>query len=103
LLVEHYVVLITASDREEAARIATALVGEGLAKCVNIVPDIRSIYLWQGKLEDGPESLLVAKTKKSGFHALLKRVKELHSYNVPEIIALPIVEGSEDYLKWLDS
>jgi periplasmic divalent cation tolerance protein len=100
---ERYVVLITASNAEEAAKIAFALVDEKLAKCVNIIKDIRSIYFWQGKVEDGPECLMIAKTQKSKFPALTKRVKELHSYSVPEIIALPIVEGSEDYLKWLDS
>ena len=100
---EYYVVFITASNEEEAATIATVLVNEGLAKCVNIIKNIRSIYIWQGKVEDGAESMMVAKTKKTDFPALIKRVKELHGYDVPEIIAIPIVDGSEDYLKWLDS
>ena len=101
--IERYVVFITAANEEEAAGIATALVAEGLAKCVNIVKDIRSIYFWQGKVEDSPECLMIAKTQKAGFPALVERVKALHSYSVPEIIALPIVEGSGDYLKWHDS
>ncbi len=95
------VVLITASDEEEASKIAGAIVEEKLAGCVNIIKDIRSIYSWQGKIEDEKEVLMVAKTQKLLFDSLMKRVKELHSYTVPEIIALPIIQGSEDYLKWL--
>jgi periplasmic divalent cation tolerance protein len=95
------VVLVTASDEEEASKIARAIVGEKLAGCVNIIKDIRSIYSWQGKIEDEKEVLMVAKTQKPLFDSLMKRVKQLHSYTVPEIIALPIIQGSEDYLKWL--
>ncbi len=95
------VVLITASDEDEAERIARALVEARLAGCVNIIKDIRSIYSWQGKIEDEKEVLMVAKTQKSLLDPLMGKVKELHSYTVPEIIALPIIQGSEDYLKWL--
>ncbi len=95
------VVFITASDEEEASKIARALVEERLAGCVNIIKDIRSIYSWQGKIEDEKEVFMVVKTQKTLFDSLIKRVKELHSYTVPEIIALPIIQGSEDYLKWL--
>jgi periplasmic divalent cation tolerance protein len=98
---EEIVVFITASDEKEAAKIAKALVEAKLAGCVNIVKDIRSIYSWQGKIEDEKEVLMIAKTRKLLFDSLMKRVKELHSYTVPEIIALPIIQGSEDYLKWL--
>jgi len=98
---EKIVVFITASDEDEAAKIATALVEARLAGCVNIIKDIRSIYSWQGKIEDEKEVLIVIKTQKILFYPLMERVKELHSYKVPEIIALPIIEGSEDYLKWL--
>ena len=94
-------VLITAQTEGEAASIATALVEAGLAGCVNIIRDIRSIYSWQGKIEDEKEALMIAKTRMELFNALEKRVKELHSYTVPEIIAVQIVEGSKDYLKWL--
>ncbi|MDP3259189.1 MAG: divalent-cation tolerance protein CutA, partial [Thermodesulfovibrionales bacterium] len=73
-----------------------------LAGCVNIIRNIRSIYMWQGKIEDEAEVLMVAKTQRNLFAKLCKRVKELHSYTVPEIIAMPVVEGSEDYLKWLN-
>lgn len=95
------VVYITASGEEEAAKIARILVEERLAACVNILKDARSIYRWQGKIEDEKESLMIIKTRKELFDPLVKRVKEVHSYTVPEIISLPIIEGSEDYMKWL--
>ena len=95
------VVFITAPTDEEAALIAKSLVESKLAACVNIIRSIRSIYLWQGKIEDDTEVLMIVKTRKELFEQLSSRVKELHSYDVPEIIALPIITGSEDYLKWL--
>ncbi len=98
---DEIVVFITVSSEDEAAKIAKALVENKLAGCVNIIKNIRSIYSWQGKIEDEPEVLMIAKTQKHLFDSLMKRVKELHSYTVPEIIALPIIEGSKDYLKWL--
>jgi periplasmic divalent cation tolerance protein len=98
---DEIVVFITASNEDEAAKIARALVETRLAGCVNIIKDIRSIYSWQGKIEDEAEVLMIAKTRKPLFDSLMKKVKELHSYTVPEIIAIPIVEGSEDYLRWL--
>ncbi|MBI4823946.1 MAG: divalent-cation tolerance protein CutA [Nitrospirae bacterium] len=98
---EYIVVFITAPNEDEAVKIANALVSERLAGCVNIIKGVRSIYSWQGKIEDEPEVLMILKTRQSLFEPLLKRVKELHTYSVPEVIALPIVEGSEDYLKWL--
>lgn len=95
------VVYITAPNEDEAARMAKALVEARLAGCVNIIRNIRSIYNWQGRIEDEPEVLMVVKTQKSLFEELSKKVRELHSYSVPEIIALPIVEGSQDYIRWL--
>jgi len=95
------VVFITTSNEDEAAKIARALVEGRLAGCVNIIRNIRSIYTWQGKIEDESEVLMVVKTQKSLFDSLSKKVRELHSYTVPEIIAIPIVEGFEDYLRWL--
>jgi periplasmic divalent cation tolerance protein len=95
------VVLITVSNEDEAVKIAKTLVDARLAGCVNIIKDIRSIYSWQGKIQDDPEVLMIVKTQKTLFDSLMKKVKELHSYTVPEIIALPIVDGSEDYLNWL--
>jgi len=98
---EFLVVYITAPNEEEAAKIAQALVEERLAGCVNIIKDIRSIYSWQGKIEDERELLMIVKTRPELFSSLKNRVKELHSYTVPEIIALPVVDGSEEYLAWL--
>jgi len=98
---DEIVVFITTSNEDEAAKISRALVESRLAGCVNIIRNIRSIYSWQGKIEDEPEVLMIAKTRKPLLDAFTKKVKELHSYTIPEIIALPIVEGSEDYLKWL--
>ncbi len=98
---ENIAVFITASGEDEAASIARALVEGRLAACVNIVRNLRSIYSWQGKVEDESEVLMIVKTQKKLFNSLAQKVRELHSYTVPEIIALPIVDGSEDYLKWL--
>ncbi|MGD0885392.1 MAG: divalent-cation tolerance protein CutA [Thermodesulfovibrionales bacterium] len=98
---ETIVVFITASNEDEAARIARALVEERLAGCVNIIKGIRSIYSWMGKVQDEAEVLMIVKTRESLFDALSTRVKELHSYAVPEIIALPVIKGSTDYLTWL--
>ncbi|OGW23729.1 MAG: cytochrome C biogenesis protein CcdA [Nitrospirae bacterium GWC2_42_7] len=100
-MTEYIVVFITAPKEEDAAKIAKELVESRLAACVNVVKNVRSIYRWQGKIEDDSEVLMIVKTKKSLFDKLMKKVKELHSYSVPEIIALPIIEGSPDYLKWL--
>ena len=96
------VVFITASKENEAVIIARALVEARLAGCVNIIRGIRSVYRWQGNIEDDKEVLMIAKTKKKLFKALEKKVKELHSYTVPEIVAMPIVTGSKDYLQWLN-
>lgn len=95
------VVYITAPDENEAVKISNALVSEKLAGCINMIKGIRSIYQWQGKIEDEPEVLLIVKSRRHLFERLKNRVKELHSYSVPEIIALQVIEGSEDYLKWL--
>ena len=95
------VALVTAGSDEEAARIARALVEERLAACVNIIPGVRSIYRWQGKVEDDREVLMVIKTNAESLDKLEERVRALHSYEVPEIIALRIDRGSEPYLDWL--
>jgi periplasmic divalent cation tolerance protein len=99
---ESIVVLITCGSEEEAMKIANALVEEHLAACVNLVSPIRSIYRWEGKIWDEKEWLLIIKTQKQRFEELEKKVKFLHSYSVPEIISLPIVEGSSSYLNWLE-
>lgn len=99
---EYIVVFITAPDEKSAQNIARLLVEEKLAGCVNIIKNIRSIYFWQDKIEDESEVLMVVKTKREIFKALKDKVRTVHPYSVPEIIAIPIIEGSEDYLKWLD-
>ncbi len=100
-MTDFIVVLITAQKEEDAAAIAKDLAGQKLAACVNIVRDVRSIYRWKGRTEDEREVLMVVKTRRELFPAVVKKVKELHPYTVPEIIALPIIEGTEDYLGWL--
>jgi len=96
------VVFVTSGSEEEALKIGRTLVEEGLAACANIVSPIRSIYRWEGKIWDEKEWLLIIKTQRSKFEDLAKRVKSLHSYSVPEIIALPITDGSPSYLKWIE-
>jgi periplasmic divalent cation tolerance protein len=99
---EYLFVSITTTSSEEAERIAEALVQERLAACVNIIPAITSIYRWQGEVHRDSEVLLIAKSRPGLFDPLVARVKELHSYEIPEIIALPITAGSKAYLKWID-
>ncbi|MDZ7260583.1 MAG: divalent-cation tolerance protein CutA [candidate division KSB1 bacterium] len=98
---EAMVIFITTSSPEEAERIGRKIVEERLAACVNIISPIRSIFHWKGEICEEGEALLIAKSVKSKLEKIITRVKELHSYEVPEIIALPIVGGSEDYLKWV--
>ena len=95
------VVFVTAASEDEAATIGRTLVEERLVACANILPGIRSIYRWQGKIEDEPEVMLIFKTTEARIPALIRRVRELHSYDVPEIIALPILQGHEPYLDWV--
>lgn len=97
------VILITAVSQQEAGKIAQALLRQRKAACVNIVPSINSLFWWEGKIESAQESLLIVKTKRSLFGQVVNIVKEIHSYQVPEIIALPIVDGNQDYLNWLDN
>ena len=100
----HYLVIYcTCPDQVVAERIATTLVNERLAACVNIVPRITSIYRWQGDVHRDPELLLVIKSRSDVYPALEARIRALHTYDVPEIIALPIQQGSGDYLAWLDA
>ena len=98
---EPIVAFVTCGSEEEALKIANALVEARLAACVNVVAPMRSIYRWEGKIWDEKEWLLIVKTQRHRFEALEKKVKSLHSYSVPEIISLPITEGSSRYLNWL--
>jgi periplasmic divalent cation tolerance protein len=98
---EPLVVLCTVPDAPTGERLARALVEERLAACVNLVPGLTSIYRWQGEVARDSELLLVIKAQRSALAALVERVRTLHPYEVPELIALPIVAGSPDYLAWL--
>jgi periplasmic divalent cation tolerance protein len=95
------VVLVTCPDRPVAERIARALVEERLAACVNLLPGLTSIYRWEGALCQESETLLLIKTRRERLSALARRVKALHPYTVPEVIALPVLAGSTSYLKWI--
>ncbi|MEE8473890.1 MAG: divalent-cation tolerance protein CutA [Myxococcota bacterium] len=97
------VVLITAPDGDTAAGIGRTLVEERLAACVNVVPGVRSLYRWQGSVREDVELLLFVKTRVDRMPALAARVRELHPYDVPEVLALPAVGGSEEYLDWVRS
>ncbi len=95
------VLFITTANAEEAQRIASTLLNQKKAACVNIVPKVSSLFWWQDKLDSAQESLLIVKTKTSLLNEIVTLVREIHSYDVPEIIALPIVGGNQDYLNWI--
>ena len=95
------VVLVTAASERQAVRIGRALVGAELAACVNIVRGVRSIFRWEGKISEDREVLLIIKSRADLFGRLAAEVKRLHSYQVPEVIAFPIVHGAVDYLAWI--
>lgn len=96
------VILVTAGSRKEAGKIASGLIREKLAACVNIIGGVHSLFRWQGKIDSAKEVLLVIKTRKQLMGKLIKKIKSLHSYEVPEIIALPVICGDKKYLKWLN-
>jgi periplasmic divalent cation tolerance protein len=98
---EELVVLVTVPSREQGEAIAGAIVGEALAACVNVVGPIRSIYRWQGEVCRDDEHLLIVKTTAARYDALEARVRAIHPYELPEVIALPIERGSAPYLEWL--
>ena len=98
----HIVVLITTSSMAEAQAIGRALVEQRIAACVNIVPGLRSLFRWQGTIEEQEETLMLVKSRSEYLPSILDTVKRLHSYTVPEVIALPILAGSSDYLAWID-
>jgi len=100
-MTDKIVVFNTCGSAEEAERIARALVTKRLAACVNLLPAARSIYRWKGAVEDAQETLLVIKSSRALFNELRAEIEKLHSYEVAEVIAVPIVDGSEAYLEWL--
>lgn len=93
---------VTCSSREEAAKIAETLVAEKIAACVNVVPGVTSVYVWEGKLCRDDEHLLVIKSTEAAAGRLAGRVRELHSYRVPEVVTIPVATGNADYLKWVE-
>jgi len=99
----HRIVFVTTGSREEAESIATAVVSEGLAACVNIVDDVTSIYEWKGKVERDRECKMLIKTHEARVEALMARIVELHSYDICEVTVVPVVAGNPDYLAWIDA
>ncbi len=99
---EKILVMITAGSEEEGAKIAKALLEARLIACANLIGGVRSLYRWEGKVCDDPEILLLCKTVRHHFSRLSEKVKSIHSYDVPEIIALPLVEGWNPYLEWVE-
>jgi periplasmic divalent cation tolerance protein len=97
------IVLCTVPDQETGGQIASTLVTEQLAACVNIIPGITSIYRWKGAVEQDQEALLLIKTGEDSWQLLQERIRELHPYELPEIIAVPINTGQTDYIKWITS
>ncbi|HTS48977.1 MAG TPA: divalent-cation tolerance protein CutA [Bryobacteraceae bacterium] len=100
-MTDKIVVFNTCGSAEEGERIARALISKRLAACVNLLPAVRSIYRWKGAVEDAQETLLVIKSSRALFEELRAEIEKLHSYEVAEVIAVPIVDGSEAYLEWL--
>jgi periplasmic divalent cation tolerance protein len=96
------IVFTTVKNRAEAKRIAERLVSEKLAACVSMIPNVSSVYKWRGEVERAKEIMLVVKTSSEKLDQLIRRIRELHSYEVPEILALQVERGSPEYLKWLE-
>ena len=99
--IQYLVVMITTKDKSEAQTIAEALLKEKLVACANIMESVQSHFWWQGKIDQSQETMLILKTKESLFENIVATVKSLHSYDVPEIIAFPIVKGNWEYLQWI--
>ena len=100
---EYILIMVTASSKEEAEKIATTLLERKLIACANILGPVSSRFWWQGKIDSAEEYIIFMKTKRELFDQVADNVKQLHSYEVPEIIALPIVEGAKPYLEWINS
>jgi periplasmic divalent cation tolerance protein len=100
---EAIAVFVTTANADDAGRLADMLIGKRLAACVQILPEMQSVYRWQGKIERQKEVLLIAKTTMAKFEALDKEVRAMHSYETPEIVALPLTAGSAPYLEWISS
>ena len=99
----HIIIFVTAANKKEAKVIAESLIREKLAACVNIVAKVDSLFWWKQSIERAAEILLIIKSRRDKFSRIVKLVKKLHSYQVPEIIALPIIAGEKKYLRWIDA
>ena len=99
----YVVIFVTASNKKEAQKIAAGLIKQRLVACVNIVDKVDSLFFWDAKIQKAKESLLIIKSKKEKMPKIIKLVKSLHSYKVPEIIALPVITGDKPYLRWIDA
>jgi periplasmic divalent cation tolerance protein len=102
-MTDKIVVMSTCGSSEEAQRLARALVAQRAAACVNIVAPVRSIYRWNGRIEDAEEWLLIAKTSRASFDRLRTILEAAHSYELPEVLAIPVIAGSPNYLQWLEN
>ena len=102
MVTDKIVVLTTCESAEQAERVARHLIEQRLAACVNILPGARSVYRWKDKIEDAAEVVLIVKSRRDVFARLREAIGQLHSYEIPEVIALPVVDGSDAYLNWLD-
>lgn len=102
-MTEVMVILSTAPSRDAGIELGRRLVGEGLAACVNVLPGAHSVYRWQGAVEEAEEAVLLIKTRQERYAALERRLRELHVYAVPEIIAVPVAAGSPLYLEWVEA
>ena len=99
---KHIIVFCTVPDPEVAHKLSKVLVEERVAACCNIIPAVKSLYFWEKKLQEDQELLLIIKTREEVFPTLEKRIRDIHPYSVPEILALPIIHGNPEYLKWMD-
>jgi len=102
MISEHISVFVTVPDEETAVKVAKAVLDSKIAACASMIPAVRSLYWWKGEIQDDSELLLVIKTRSDMFDLLSRKIREIHPYEVPEIIAFPIVMGNHDYLAWID-
>ena len=99
---KYIVVFVTCTSKKEALAIAKKLLNEKLIACANIIEGVSSLFWWKGKVDKARETLVIIKTARKNFNKIKRRIKRLHSYEVPEIVALPIASGENSYLKWID-
>ena len=99
----YIIIFVTACNKKEAQKIASSLIRKKLAACVNFVDKVESVFLWESKIEKANEALLIIKSRKEKLPKMIKLIKSLHSYTVPEIVAIPVIAGYKPYLRWIDA